>query len=164
MPTGIKIKEIRQQKGLTQKQLGDMCGIADANIRKYENGKQNPKIETLQKIADALKVSVYDLFCDDCMNYSNALDILAEVSEDKPVAYPGLERKISEIGYSIIYGTVENSDGIDLVPGDVVIVYPDGDKLYITPGELGLLNDEVDSYIKFRLEELRKQKKGINLM
>ena len=95
------------------------------------------------------------------MNYSNALDILAEVSEDKPVAYPGLERKISEIGYSIIYGTVENSDGIDLVPGDVVIVYPDGDKLYITPGELGLLNDEVDSYIKFRLEELRKQKREL---
>ena len=136
----------------------------ESQIGKYETGKANPKIETLQKIADGLKVSVYDLFCDDCMNYSNALDILAEVSEDKPVTYPGLERKISEIGYSIIYGTVENSDGIDLVPGDVVIVYPDGDKLYITPGELGLLNDEVDSYIKFRLEELRKQKKGINLM
>lgn len=160
MPTGIKIKEIRQQKGLTQKQLGDMCGIADANIRKYENGKQNPKIETLQKIADALKVSVYDLFCDDCMNYSNALDILAEVSEDKPVACSGLERKISEIGYSIIYGTVENSDGVNLAPGDVVIVYPDGDKLYITPGELCQLNDEVDSYIRFRLEELRIKKRN----
>ena len=48
MPTGTKIKEIRKQKGLTQKQLGDLCGIADSNIRKYENGKQNPKIETLQ--------------------------------------------------------------------------------------------------------------------
>ena len=54
MPTGTKIKEIRKQKGLTQKQLGDLCGIADSNIRKYENGKQNPKIETLQKIATAL--------------------------------------------------------------------------------------------------------------
>lgn len=54
MPTGTKIKEIRKQKGLTQKQLGDLCGIADSNIRKYENGKQNPKIETLQKIANAL--------------------------------------------------------------------------------------------------------------
>lgn len=61
MPTGVKIKEIRQQRGLTQKQLGDMCGIADANIRKYENGKQNPKIETLQKIADALGVPVTEL-------------------------------------------------------------------------------------------------------
>ena len=58
MPTGTKIKEIRKQKGLTQKQLGDLCGIADSNIRKYENGKQNPKIETLQKIADALETPI----------------------------------------------------------------------------------------------------------
>lgn len=56
MPTGYKIKEIRLKKGLTQKQLGDLCGIADSNIRKYETGKQNPKIETLQKIAIALDV------------------------------------------------------------------------------------------------------------
>ena len=61
MPTGTKIKEIRKQKGLTQKQLGDLCGIADSNIRKYENGKQNPKIETLQKIADALECSLMSL-------------------------------------------------------------------------------------------------------
>lgn len=62
MPTGTKIKELRKQKGLTQKQLGDMCGIADSNIRKYENGKQNPKLETLQKIADALEVSINVFF------------------------------------------------------------------------------------------------------
>lgn len=61
MPIGTKIKEIRKQKGLTQKQLGDLCGIADSNIRKYENGKQNPKIETLQKIADALGCDILDL-------------------------------------------------------------------------------------------------------
>ena len=61
MPTGTKIKEIRKRKGLTQKQLGDLCGIADANIRKYENGKQNPKMETLQKIADALEVPASEL-------------------------------------------------------------------------------------------------------
>lgn len=61
MPTGTRIKEIRKQKGLTQKQLGDMCGIADSNIRKYENGYQNPKIETLQKIADALGVPITEL-------------------------------------------------------------------------------------------------------
>lgn len=58
MPTGSKIKEIRQQKGLTQKQLGDMCGMYESQIRKYETGKANPKIETLQKIADALDVYI----------------------------------------------------------------------------------------------------------
>lgn len=61
MPTGAKIKEIRKQKGLTQKQLGDLCGMADSAIRRYENGNANPKIETLKKIASALEVSLDSL-------------------------------------------------------------------------------------------------------
>ena len=61
MPTGSKIKEIRLQKQLTQKQLGDKCGMYESQIRKYETGKANPKIETLQKIADALGVPVTEL-------------------------------------------------------------------------------------------------------
>ena len=64
MPTATMIKKIRKEKGLTQKQLGDLCGIADSNIRKYENGKQFPKMETLQKIADALGVNLGDLIDD----------------------------------------------------------------------------------------------------
>lgn len=53
---GERIRTIRKQKGLTQKALGELCGIAEPNIRKYELGKQNPKYGTLFKIADALKV------------------------------------------------------------------------------------------------------------
>lgn len=56
--TGDMIKKYRTEQGLTQKKLGELCGIADSNIRKYESGRQNPKIETLQKIADALGVPV----------------------------------------------------------------------------------------------------------
>ena len=29
------IKRIRKEKGLTQKKLGELCGIDEANIRKY---------------------------------------------------------------------------------------------------------------------------------
>lgn len=61
MPTGELIKKIRKQKKMTQKQLGEKCGIADSNIRKYENGKQFPKWETLERIAKALGVDVFDL-------------------------------------------------------------------------------------------------------
>lgn len=61
MPTGIRIKEIRRNKGLTQKQLGEKCHIAESTIRRYESGNLNPKIETLQKIADALGCDIFDL-------------------------------------------------------------------------------------------------------
>ena len=52
--TGDLIRKYRKELGFTQKYLGELCGIADSNIRKYENGRQNPKFETVQKIAKAL--------------------------------------------------------------------------------------------------------------
>lgn len=61
MTIGEKIKFLRQKKGLTQKQLGDLCGMADSAIRRYESGRANPKIETLEKIAIALDISIDDL-------------------------------------------------------------------------------------------------------
>lgn len=68
---GDMIRKYRKEKGLTQQQLGDLCGIADSNIRKYESGKQNPRIETLQRIANALGVDIYDLMVFD-ENYSKS--------------------------------------------------------------------------------------------
>lgn len=61
MTVSQNIKSIRKQKGWTQKQLGDLCNIAESTIRRYELGLLNPKRETLQKIADALGVSIYEL-------------------------------------------------------------------------------------------------------
>ena len=51
-----RLKSIRLEKGLTQKQLGERCGIADPTIRKYESGKLNPKLETVKKLAYGLQV------------------------------------------------------------------------------------------------------------
>ena len=58
---GEKIKKYRKEKGLTQKKLGELCGINEANIRKYELGKANPKIETIEKIAKALGTTADEL-------------------------------------------------------------------------------------------------------
>lgn len=54
---GSKMKHFRQQKKLTQKKLGELCGLSEGMIRQYELGLRNPKIETIQKIAVALEVS-----------------------------------------------------------------------------------------------------------
>lgn len=58
MTIGERIKEARKQKGMTQKQVADKCGMADSNLRAYELGKAKPKIETLQRIADALETHI----------------------------------------------------------------------------------------------------------
>lgn len=58
MTVGENIRKLRKERGLTQKQLGELCGINEANIRKYEADKQNAKIETIEKIAKALEVPI----------------------------------------------------------------------------------------------------------
>ena len=61
MKIGENIKKIRKEKGLTQKNLGELCGMNEVQIRQYELGKANPKIETAMRIANALNVDVGDL-------------------------------------------------------------------------------------------------------
>lgn len=52
------IKRIREEKGMTQKQLADKVGISGAFMSLIEKGTNNPSEENLQKIANALDVPV----------------------------------------------------------------------------------------------------------
>lgn len=61
MTIGENIKRIRLQRGLTQKELSQLVGIAESAIRGYELGIRTPKIDKLQKIAYALGVNVETL-------------------------------------------------------------------------------------------------------
>lgn len=61
MQTHELIRFYRQKAGLTQQQLADKLGVSQQYIGNYESGKRQPKIQTLQKIADALDVDVFSL-------------------------------------------------------------------------------------------------------
>ncbi|GAB4002187.1 hypothetical protein GCM10028807_60280 [Spirosoma daeguense] len=52
---GQAIKQARISQGLTQKEMGEKMGVSEATFNRYETGKQNLTIDTLQKIADALE-------------------------------------------------------------------------------------------------------------
>lgn len=56
MTIGEKIKCFRTMKNMTQKSLGEIAGIGEATIRKYELGIRNPKPAQLKKIALALDI------------------------------------------------------------------------------------------------------------
>ncbi len=61
MEIGDRIRAIRMERGLTQKELGNLCGMADSAIRRYESNRGNPTQKTLIKIAKALGVHLRDL-------------------------------------------------------------------------------------------------------
>jgi transcriptional regulator with XRE-family HTH domain len=56
----LRILEICKQKGITQKELAAKIGMSAVGLSKAING--NPTIQTVNKIADALGVNVWDLF------------------------------------------------------------------------------------------------------
>lgn len=58
MTVGENIRRIRQERNLTQKQLGELVGASEAYIRAYESGRRNPKPKSLESLAKALSVNV----------------------------------------------------------------------------------------------------------
>lgn len=50
--------EARKEKNLTQKELSEITGIAQADISKLENGTANPSIKTLQRLAKGMGMSM----------------------------------------------------------------------------------------------------------
>lgn len=59
---GRRIREFRKERGLTQEQLSEKIGKTDEVISNIETGATSTRLTTLFDIADALKVSLLDLF------------------------------------------------------------------------------------------------------
>lgn len=58
---GNRIYELRKQKNLSQKELGNLLGVSNKSVSKWENGVTVPKTETLVKLAGILGVSPQEL-------------------------------------------------------------------------------------------------------
>jgi len=57
-----KIKRLREKLGLSQEKLARLADVSNNTIVNIESGKQqNPTVETIKKIANALGVSIEDL-------------------------------------------------------------------------------------------------------
>lgn len=59
---GNRIKEIRENLGLSQLILSEKTGIVREQISRIENGQINPTLETVAKLSLALEISLSDLF------------------------------------------------------------------------------------------------------
>lgn len=55
---GYAIKQARKERGLTQKQLGEMVGVKKAQISKIENSTTDARFSTIMKVFEALGASV----------------------------------------------------------------------------------------------------------
>ena len=58
---GMKIKELRTERGITQEALARKADLSLGYIARLEVGRHEPTLTTLAKIAKVLKVKVADL-------------------------------------------------------------------------------------------------------
>lgn len=56
----LRVKELLSERGLTQKELAKKMGVAEISLSR--SLRNNPSMETLTKMAEALNVSIVELF------------------------------------------------------------------------------------------------------
>ena len=91
---GLKIKELRKQKKLTQEKLAEMLNLDAGYISKLEVGRNFPTIGTLEKIANVLNVELYELFQ---FSVGKDLDFKSEITN----VYDCLNKKKQYTLYSV---------------------------------------------------------------
>ena len=106
MTIGQRIKEARKAAGLTQNELAQRLNIKQATLSAFENDKTNIKHSTLNRISEALGLSIHDLLdVEDIVQSSNA--ILSDFShwKNKANIVKGIEGILKDI-----YGHFEMSE------------------------------------------------------
>jgi len=58
---GIRLKKRRKELGLTQAQLFERTGIAPGYLSYIENGRANPTIDMMVKLAETVGLEIWDM-------------------------------------------------------------------------------------------------------
>ena len=77
---GLRIRELRKIKKLTQEQLAEKIKIETPSLSNIENGKNYPNSDTIEKIAKGLGVEVFELYIFEHLNEPNQEKMLKEIN------------------------------------------------------------------------------------
>ena len=127
---GSYIARKRKEQNLTQEQLAEQLSVSNKTIYKWENGKCMPNYSIIQKLCEAIHVTLPELMdgedaADSSVRvYDDAqiLDLLRrtqELERQKGILY-GLVLVVLGIASSAMSGAVRGTDVQDFVPGILI--------------------------------------------
>jgi transcriptional regulator with XRE-family HTH domain len=107
------LKEIRRQKGWSQKDLADESGVGQDTISGIESGRHEPRPSTLRKLAEALGIQVADFFKEPALPKVDAprgagRPTIIDIALDAARRQSALERR------AMFGGDHESDEAIDL--------------------------------------------------
>jgi len=98
---GDRLRDMREQKKLSQGDIEKRTGLLRCYISRVENGHTVPAIETLEKLARAMEIPMYQLFYDGeeppklpNLPKRNSSDVIAWGSSGKDARYLGKLRRL----------------------------------------------------------------------
>ena len=157
--TGALIREMRIKKNLTQKQLGEKCGIADSAVRKYESGKVQPKLDMIKKLANALDCNFLDLIVSE--TYENA-------SKDE-------KAEIRQTAFHRAVDRTKKNDDICEIAGYKLELFPKKEdrlihltqlksniEIAVDSEQFKTVTTEIINYIEYNFSKLTESAKVIN--
>ena len=59
---GKQIQKLRESKGISQQDLAAKCNFEKSNMSRLEAGKVNSTLSTLEKVANALDITLAEIF------------------------------------------------------------------------------------------------------
>ena len=123
-----KLKQLRKEKGLTQRELAEKLGLGKSAIGMYESGKRTPAFETLEMICDFFNVN---------------MDLLSDVkSTSTPAPAPKEESPLSAHEKAMVDAYKKASDKDKYTVDMVLNEYSDEDLPALAEKEKGTdLND-----------------------
>lgn len=137
---GSKMRHTRLLKGLTLKQLADRAGCSESLLSKIENGRANPSLNMIQRVASALGITVGELFAqgDDLDHVVMRLGKRPLIDIDQSRRGDGLtlERLIPSAGGHLLQGNIHH---IEPGGGSEGELQHDGEDFgYVLEGEVEL--------------------------
>ncbi len=92
MDIGKRLAELRNAKGLTKYRLTQITGVSGDHIKGIENGTRQPTIDTLQRLVEALGLTIAEFFNENkesaflSDNERKLLENYRTISEEKAAA------------------------------------------------------------------------------
>lgn len=95
MTISARIKELRKERHMTQRELGELSGLNEVTIRCYEINKMTPSFKSILKIADAFCIEPYELLNGVSVNAINTGEKIREYRVQKGMTQQELGNKLN---------------------------------------------------------------------
>jgi len=101
---GNRLYQLRRKAHLSQSQLGEMVGVSNKAVSKWENGQAKPGLEIVNKLADILSVSLDELLHASLTEKKiTKIVITGGPCAGKTTAMSWIQNAFTKLGYAVLF-------------------------------------------------------------